>query len=164
MATFYSHRLRFRLQLSGLLSEPTSRTWGNHGRERTNRRRLRRLYGDRTGTCRACRLHLDRPADLRQQEPRYRGNAHYRLAGHHLREARFHARPLHRRADVHPRIMDEFRPGSFSTDPANVWADWIVPEGSHPKPAPKIASPGNVGCDRINGVVVCSPDIPVGPK
>ncbi|WP_396908016.1 hypothetical protein [Mycolicibacterium sp.] len=63
-----------------------------------------------------------------------------------------------------PRIMGEFRPGSYSTDPANVWADWIVPAGSQPKPAPKIASPGNIGCDRINGVVVCSPDIPVGPK
>ena len=33
-----------------------------------------------------------------------------------------------------PRIMAELRPGSHSTDPANAWADWVIPDGSQPAP------------------------------
>lgn len=57
-----------------------------------------------------------------------------------------------------PRIMAELRPGSYSTDPANRWADWVVPEGSQPKPKPKDEF---VACDRINGRIVCGPEIPI---
>lgn len=41
-----------------------------------------------------------------------------------------------------PRIMGEFRPGSFSTDPANVWADWIVPQRISPQAGPEDRQPG----------------------
>lgn len=33
-----------------------------------------------------------------------------------------------------PRIMELLRPGSYSTDPGNGWADWMIPDGSQPAP------------------------------
>lgn len=40
-----------------------------------------------------------------------------------------------------PRIMADFRPGSYSTDPANVWADWVIPDGSVPVARPSMPAP-----------------------
>lgn len=33
-----------------------------------------------------------------------------------------------------PRIMAQLRPGSYSTNPGNGWADWVIPDGSQPAP------------------------------
>lgn len=57
-----------------------------------------------------------------------------------------------------PRVMADFRPGSYSTDPGNPWADWIIPDGSQPKPPTRAPM---VACDRINGQMVCGPQIPI---
>lgn len=59
-----------------------------------------------------------------------------------------------------PRTMADLRPGSYSTDPGNPWADWIIPEGSQPKPPPSVARITEA-CDRINGQIICGPQIPI---
>lgn len=33
-----------------------------------------------------------------------------------------------------PRIMERLRPGSYSTDAGDAWADWVIPDGSVPAP------------------------------
>lgn len=55
--------------------------------------------------------------------------------------------------------MSRLHQGAYSTDPLNPWADWIIPTGSQPAPAP--GPDPMVACDRINGQIVCGPQIPI---
>ncbi|EHB48676.1 hypothetical protein MycrhDRAFT_5517 [Mycolicibacterium rhodesiae JS60] len=57
------------------------------------------------------------------------------------------------------RTIGRLHQGSYPVDPANPWSDWVVPAGSQPAPPP--APQPMVACDRINGAIVCGPDIPI---
>lgn len=56
------------------------------------------------------------------------------------------------------KTMARLHQGSFSTDPANPWADWVIPEGS--QPAPPTPDP-QIACDNIgpNRSIICNHEI-----
>ncbi|MFC7672122.1 hypothetical protein ACFQWH_03520 [Mycolicibacterium sp. GCM10028919] len=56
------------------------------------------------------------------------------------------------------RTITRLHQGSFSTDPANPWADWIVPAGS--RLAPPYVDP-QIACDNIgpNRSIICNHEI-----
>jgi hypothetical protein len=54
--------------------------------------------------------------------------------------------------------MARLHQGSYSTDPGNPWADWVIPAGSQPAPPPE--NKPMICCDRVaNGEIYCGPEI-----
>ena len=56
------------------------------------------------------------------------------------------------------RTVTRLHQGAFSTNPADPWANWIVPAGSQPAPPP--VDP-KIACDNIgpNRSIICNHDI-----